>query len=263
MDEWQRAIAFMRAIDQRCAEEVVPFRWGRALINRTLSSAPDLNYLLADSELESATADELEAESERIQGPTGISYRRVNVDNQHAADRLLPEFRRIAFRPERFAVMARHRMPDRQVDPRGVSKVDWAGYEPGRRREIESWAPTKLIAEQAIAKQLMTAAVVETSYWCAFVEASPASFCEVRREGSAAQIEFVETLAPFRRRGLARQLLTAVLESLRGCSFTFLVADLFDWPQHFYERLGFQRVGVETRFIRQPVETELPGGRAG
>src|SRR2546422_7578375 len=48
MDAWQRAIAFMRTVDERAAESVVPFRWGRALINQRLNRVHDLNFLIAD-----------------------------------------------------------------------------------------------------------------------------------------------------------------------------------------------------------------------
>jgi hypothetical protein len=43
---------------------------------------------------------------------------------------------------------------------------------------------------------------------------------------------------------------SAALQAAKGASFVFLVADLFDWPRHFYERLGFETVGIESRFMR-------------
>ncbi len=250
MDEWQRAIAFMRSLDERCAEEVVTFRWGRALVNRTLGSAPDLNYLVTQGDLTGVTAAELAGESERIQAPTGIRFRRVNVDDQQAAERLLPGFDALGFTAERFCVMVHHREPDRAVDLREVRQVDWATYRLGRGREIETWAPTRLIAEQALAKQELTGRVIDTTYFAVLEDGRPVSFCELRREGSTAQIEFVETLAPYRRRGRARQVVTAALRAARGVPLVFLVADLFSWPQHFYERLGFDTVGIESRFMR-------------
>jgi hypothetical protein len=30
------------------------------------------------------------------------------------------------------------------------------------------------------------------------------------------------------------------------------VADANDWPQEFYRRLGFDEVGIESRFLRLP-----------
>jgi len=96
----------------------------------------------------------------------------------------------------------------------------------------------------------LTGRVIDTTYFAVLEDGRPVSFCELRREGSTAQIEFVETLAPYRRRGRARQVVTAALRAARGVPLVFLVADLFSWPQHFYERLGFDTVGIESRFMR-------------
>src|SRR2546423_10485030 len=103
MDAWHRAIAFMRAVDERAAEEVVPFRWGRALINRRLDRVFDLNFLIADR-FDGAHASSLVAEAERIQGAAGLSHRRVNVDDPPAADRLLPGFRAPGYLAARFVI---------------------------------------------------------------------------------------------------------------------------------------------------------------
>ena len=54
----------MRAVDERAAEQVVPFRWGRALINRRLNIVHDVNFLIADR-LDGADAESLAAEAER------------------------------------------------------------------------------------------------------------------------------------------------------------------------------------------------------
>ena len=99
MDAWQRAIVFMRTIDERTAESVVPFRWGRALINQRLNWVHDLNFLIADR-VENADAADLDAEAERIQGDAGFSHRRVNVDDRPAAERLASRGRWSAPRSE-------------------------------------------------------------------------------------------------------------------------------------------------------------------
>src|ERR1700716_914595 len=110
MDAWHRAIAFMRLVDERVAEQVVPFRWGRALINRRLEMVHDLNYLIADR-VDGADAESLAAEADRIQGEAGISHRRVNVDDQLAADRMAPAFVAAGYQPERFGLMVRRPPP--------------------------------------------------------------------------------------------------------------------------------------------------------
>jgi len=251
MDPWRRAIAFMRAVDERAAEQVVPYRWGRALINRRLNIVHDLNFLIADR-FEGADASSLVAEAERIQGEAGLSHRRVNVDDQHAADRLSSGFETLGYKPERFVIMAHRRPPDRLIDTGRVREVDWALIRPAREREIATlpWAKDPSVVQQMLAKHELTASRVHTRYFGALVDGNVVSSCELRTEGDVAQIETVETLEAFRRRGLSRAVVSAALESAAAYQFVFLVADANDWPQHFYRRLGFDEVGIESRFLR-------------
>jgi len=240
----------MRAVDERTAESVVPFRWGRALINQRLNRVYDANYLIADR-VEAADATELDAEAERIQGAAGISHRRVNVDNPPAADRLSPGFRTRGYTPERFVIMAHRRRPDQQVDVAAVQEVDWALMRPAREREISSqpWGDP-ITARQILSKHELTARGTRTRYFAALVDGRVVSSCELRSEGDTAQVETVETLPEFRKRGLSRAVVSAALQAAAGYAFIFLVADEDDWPQQFYRRLGFDDVGIESRFLR-------------
>ena len=251
MDPWRRAIAFMRAVDEHAAEQVVPYRWGRALINRRLNLVHDLNYLIADR-LVGADALGLAAEADRIQGDAGLSHRRINVDDPAAADHLAPGFAAAGFKPERFVVMVHRRPPDQQVDTSQVREVDWALLRPAREleREQEPWARTPGVVSQILAKHELTASLIETRYFGVVIDGRVVSSCELRTEGDVAQIETVETLDAFRRRGLSRAVVSAALEAARGYDFVFLVADANDWPREFYRRLGFEEVGIESRFLR-------------
>jgi ribosomal protein S18 acetylase RimI-like enzyme len=253
LDPWHRAIAFMRAVDERAAEQVVPFRWGRALINRRLNLVHDVNFLIADR-LEGADAAALAAEADRIQGEAGIRHRRVNVDDQGVADRLSTEFRAIGYQPERFVVMVHQRPLDRQVDTSAVREVNWAQLRPEREleRREQPWSKEPGLVEQIVTKQELTASRIDTRYFGALVDGRVASSCELRTEGDVAQIEIVETLESFRRRGLSRAVVTAALQAAGAYEFVFLVADADDWPQEFYRRLGFETVGIESRFLRLP-----------
>ena len=251
MDPWQRAIAFVRAVDERAAEQVVPFRWGRALINRRLTLVHDLNYLIADR-FNGADAAALIAEAERIQGEAGLSHRRVNVDDQVAADRFAPAFEVAGYKAERFVVMVHRRPANRQVDTSGVREVEWAQLRPARELELrlQPWASAPGLGSQILAKHELTASRIPTRYFGAIVDGSVVSSCELRTEDGVAQIETVETLEPFRRRGLSRAVVSAALAAARGQEFVFLVSDANDWPQDFYRRLGFEQVGIESRFLR-------------
>jgi ribosomal protein S18 acetylase RimI-like enzyme len=243
----------MRAVDERAAEQVVPFRWGRALINRRLNIVHDVNFLIADR-LDGADPESLAAEADRIQGGAGISHRRVNVDDQLAADRMAPAFVAAGYQPERFVVMVRRQPPDRLVDTAAVREVDWAQLRPEREleRREQPWGKQPGLVEQIVAKQELTASRIDTRYFGALIDGRVVSSCELRTEGGVAQIETVETLEAYRRRGLSRAVVSAALEAARPYDFVFLVADANDWPQHFYRRLGFEPVGIESRFLRLP-----------
>jgi len=252
MDPWRRAIDFIRSVDERAAEQVIPFRWGRALINRRLNLVHDLNYLIADR-LDGADAPMLAAEADRIQGEAGISHRRVNVDDQAMADRMAPGFISADYQPERFVVMERRRQLDRRVDTSQVREVDWAQVRPAREleRQDQPWATPDVVA-QILAKQELTASRIATRYFGVQLDGLVVSSCELRTEGDVAQIETVETLEAYRRRGLSRAVVSAALQAAGGSEFVFLVADANDWPQEFYRRLGFEQVGIESRFLRLP-----------
>ena len=241
----------MRAVDEHAAEQVVPFRWGRALINRRLNLVHDLNYLIVDR-VDGADAGTLSAEADRIQGEAGIAHRRINVDDQVAADRFAPAFVAAGYKPERFVVMVRRRPSDRQVDTSHAREVDWALLRAAREVELrqQPWATAPGLVSQILAKHELTASRINTRYFGALVDGHVVSSCELRTEGDAAQVETVETLEAFRRLGLSRVVVSGALEAARTYDFVFLVADADDWPQDFYRRLGFDQVGIESRFLR-------------
>jgi ribosomal protein S18 acetylase RimI-like enzyme len=251
LDAWRRAIDFIRAVDERAAEEVVPYRWGRAFVNRKLRSVHDLNYLVADR-VDGATAALLIAEAERIQARAGLSHRRVNVDDQAAADRMAPGFMAQGFLAERFAIMA-HRGPSEPVAGlEGTQEIDWPMLRPARELELrrQPWARSPELVKQILAKHQLTARTTNTRYFAMMVGGRAVSSCELRSDGRSAQIETVETLDEFRNRGYARAVITAALAASRGHDFVFLVTDATDWPQQLYRRLGFEDIGLESRFLR-------------
>jgi RimJ/RimL family protein N-acetyltransferase len=98
----------------------------------------------------------------------------------------------------------------------------------------------------------LIAAATPTRYYAAFADGEVAAYCEVRSDGRVAQIEDVETLERFRKRGLGRAVVQHVLdEALRTHEIVFLEALADDWPRELYRKLGFDvvdRRDVYTRF---------------
>jgi len=141
-----------------------PFRWGRALINRRLNIVHDVNFLIAD-QLDGADAESLAAEADRIQGDAGISHRRVNVDDQLAADRMAPAFVAAGYQtgalrrdgaPPGSQPAGRHR--------RVCAKVDWAQLRPEREleRRGQPWSSSQALWNRSSAKQELTGSRIDT-----------------------------------------------------------------------------------------------------
>jgi GNAT superfamily N-acetyltransferase len=252
MNDWSRAISFIRALDQGIADQVVPYAYGRALITPSLPLVYDENYLIAER-VDRAGADQLIAEAERIQEAAGLFHRRVNVDDQEAAARLAADFRARGYMPEHFVIMVRRRSPDHEARGGGgsVQEVGWDEIQVARRRqrEQEPWSTPELI-EQLLSRYERAARLVSTSYFGAVVDGQVVSSCELRSGDGIAQVETVETLELYRNRGYARAVISAALAAAGRGAFVFLVADQEDWPQHFYRRLGFDAVGTESRFLK-------------
>jgi len=87
MDEFERAFALMDRLDERVAERLEPTPYGPVLVHSRLNRVHDLNFLRAE-EPGDATAEELAAEAERVQGAAGIAHRRVNIRGEVRRPRL-------------------------------------------------------------------------------------------------------------------------------------------------------------------------------
>src|SRR5262249_62245252 len=90
MNEFERAFALMDGLDERSAERLEPTPYGPVLVHTRLSRVHDLNFLRA-AEPGDATAEELAAEAERVQGAAGIGHRRGNIPNQGQRERPGPQ----------------------------------------------------------------------------------------------------------------------------------------------------------------------------
>lgn len=65
-----------------------------------------------------------------------------------------------------------------------------------------------------------------------------------------AQLEELDVHPDAQGRGVGRALLTAALAGLDGVPLVFLTAEPDDWPVRWYARLGFQRLGRSSGFVR-------------
>jgi len=89
MSEFSRAFGLMDRLDELTAERLEPTPFGLVIVHSRLNRVHDLNFLRAEDPGD-ATAEELAAEAERVQGAAGIAHRRVNIrDEAHGKDETL------------------------------------------------------------------------------------------------------------------------------------------------------------------------------
>jgi ribosomal protein S18 acetylase RimI-like enzyme len=255
MTEYERILAFLRRLEDGSAERLEPTTFGPVLIHERLDRVHDLNFLRADSP-EDASAQELAAETERVQGPLGLRHRRVTVMERAESERLTPGFSELGWRRTSFLVMAHRARPERSRDVSVVREV-----EPEALRELwadgirsQPFAGDEEVVQQLVAAKDVVASAVPTRYYAAEADGRLAACCEFYSEDGVGQVEAVMTLEPFRNRGLASALVLTGLEQSRsdGNELTFLTALEHDWPKELYAKLGFAVVGGYDDFLKSP-----------
>jgi ribosomal protein S18 acetylase RimI-like enzyme len=254
MSDLERALAFMRELTERMAEEVVPFRYGRAFFNRSFGRVWDLNLLAVETE-ELPPADDLVEEAERLHGERGQAHRRVNLPGEEPA--LFDELRGRGWLGERHLVMAHRHQPDRDGE---VEVHELALDDPALRAarddyiRTQPWGADAETREQLLDVKELVAAATRLRFFAAFAGDEVASFCELYSDGRTAQIEDMITLERFRRQGLASAVVLRALQVARdeGHDLVFLVADAEDWPKDLYTKLGFETVGPKLALLFTP-----------
>jgi ribosomal protein S18 acetylase RimI-like enzyme len=252
MSEFERAFAFMDRIDERTAERLEPTPYGPVVVHTHLNRVHDLNFLRAENPGD-ATATELAAEAERVQGAAGIGHRRVNVRGDEQRERFAPQFVRLGWEPQRFVVMVQRRGPDRPPEHE-VREVDEPTLRPLWAEGIRNQPHGKdeRLVQQILEHRRAVCEAMPTRLFAAEADGKLVAHTELYSENGVGQVENVVTLPDYRNRGLARTLvLRAVAEShAAGNDLTFLVADAGDWPQQLYEKLGFETIGRYARFLK-------------
>jgi len=233
-----RIHAFRAALQDAAAEQRVPGLHGDGLFAPSVREVYDMNYLRA---AHPAPAEELIADAERLME----DYFHKRVILERADDRIATGFRAHGWTVVPHLIMARTRDPDRRVDTSMVREVSFDDLTAARREVTvgEPWGDDEISSLLDDAKRLIMRAV-PTRFFAAFADDEVAAYCEVRSDGTVAQIEDVNTIPRFRGRGLGRAIVQHALEDARATNeIVYLEALAEDWPRELYAKLGFDVVG--------------------
>jgi GNAT superfamily N-acetyltransferase len=235
------------------SEYVEPWKWGVAYLHGGLPRVWDLNLLSLD--WFDGEPEQLIDEVETIMGSIGCEHRRFWVTDEVLGGQLAPVFEGFGWEVDRHVIMVRGRNADRSVDTSMVQEVGRGAW-PGRARQLRSypWCDDDDLIRQMHRFYESLYECTDARDFAVLIEESPVSFALLYSDGRTAQVEDVATLEAYRRSGLSRAVVQfAVGEAeAAGHDMIFLVADDRDWPKDFYQRLGFDAVGLEYYFLRTP-----------
>jgi ribosomal protein S18 acetylase RimI-like enzyme len=253
--ELERAAAFEEALWDACAERIVPSSLGTAVFNDTLHRVWSLNVLRVEKA--GASAEEMAAEAERLQGQAGLLHRRVFVADSKMGRELEEPFTALGWKTDAFLFMVPSRAPNREVDLNAVVEVEretLAPLEEAIIRETLSEVDEETVHQIQEANR-MVAEAGRARHFAVAVDGAVVSSADLYSDGTTAQIEDVGTLAEYRGHGYASAVVMRALAEARaaGHDFVFLVADARDWPKELYRRLGFEAAGEKYAYLLSPV----------
>ena len=252
MNDHDRAVAFMRAFSAGVAERCVACRYGTALLVDSLPRVHWVNTVAVDLGVE-ATAEELAADAEEVQGRAALQHRRLSISDELGGE-VDAGLRDRGWKSERLLVMV-HGGGGRDVDTNVVERMEPAELEPAWAAGTRESIHDEETVRQLVAAQHRRRIAADVRYFGARAGGEIASYCELFSDGQTAQIESVMTREPFRGRGLASAVVTAALKDAlaRAHSLVFLCADADDWPKELYAKLGFRTSGRVWDFLLEPV----------
>lgn len=238
-----RALAFLWAVAESCADEVTAVAAGSVLRTPSLPDVRKLNALRIEDDHVSLGADDLRALADEHLGD--LSFRRIDLEHSAAARRLDGPLCAAGWSVDRDAVMGLDRPADRIVDTAAVRAVGMeeiltllaAWYvEDGKAADLQQLLSAKVREHRARPEHRF---VVDAP------PGRPAAMATLRWHAATAQIEDVYTLPDARGRGHARTVLTHALRVAQehGHTTIFIIADADDTPKELYARLGFSEIG--------------------
>lgn len=253
--ELDRALAFEETLRVRCAERIVPFRFGRAYFNDSHPRVWYLNGLLVDG-TKDVDAGELAAEAELLHTDAGQAHRRCDVPDAAVGAQLEPFFRRIGWKVERELVMIYRGGGERAVDTLGVEELERDDMVPLREEisRTEPWANSEDVIAEVLDANRIWEEAANARYFTVRADGAPVAATDLYSDGRIAQVEAVATLPAYRGRGYASALVLRAVEEAQsaGHDLVYLTADADDWPKELYARLGFGEVGRTWSFLRTP-----------
>jgi ribosomal protein S18 acetylase RimI-like enzyme len=182
-----------------------------------------------------------------------LPHRRVVVEDEVEGERLEKGFRDRGWMVDDHVYMALREPRDREPDTSLAIETDAKHH---RAVERETTGEEPYAGDLEVRNMLIDARAArqsvadETRFVVGVVDGRPVGNTVVYRVDDIAQVEDVATLKAFRRRGVARAMVSLATDLAKGADLTFIVADEHDWPKDLYFKLGYRPIGHIRAFTR-------------
>jgi ribosomal protein S18 acetylase RimI-like enzyme len=258
LSDLDRIVTFLRRLDEGASTSVERLPFGLAFFNAELPRVYDRNFVLVTDADAAFDARSLVRAVEELQGGAGLIHRKVVFESEAVGRRLGSRLGR-GWEHRRLSIMVYRRDPhgDRSPGgPPGVSEVDRQALLPALETMIrmEPWERGQTddeVIRQLSASDAVLERVVSQRCFARLVKGEVVSSCRVYSNGSIAQVEDVATVPGHRQRGYGEAVVRrAVTEAVAGHDLVFLTAVDGRWVKRWYERLGFEQVGLRYEATR-------------
>lgn len=251
---YARAVDFMRAVEERSYTRTEKWTLGTAFFHDSYPVKWVLNFMRLEHDDPAVSAEDVADEADRIMGGAGLGHRMLHVYDLEAAERLRPGLEALGWRDERLLLMGLATVPPvfhaEGVEVREISQEEM--HEVARHLATQHYPQEAENAEQLASSREVTVKAANVTSVGGLIHGQIVGSCDLYDGGDIGQVEEVDTLEGFRKRGVAKAVVTTAIaiSQQRGHDLTFLIADDKDWPKNFYARLGFVAVGYVYEFRR-------------
>jgi ribosomal protein S18 acetylase RimI-like enzyme len=248
------AVAFLCAVEDACAGDVVPMPGGHAVCDARHPALWDANHLRVET-APPPDAEALVAAAEHHLGT--LPFRAIHVlhADPDTGAALEPPLRAHGYRAVHDLLM----LLGEAVPPTGtggVVEVTPAQIAPTQLAAAQDAGLPADVGRQLASRTAATAAAVPVRWFAVLAGKQTVARCALLGDGSVMQIENVYTAPAQRSHGFARTLVTHAARAacLAGAEVVFLRTAAADWPQRLYRRLGFTDAGVLPRYRKEVVD---------
>jgi GNAT superfamily N-acetyltransferase len=244
-----RAVAFIRELQDACAQRIVPAPGGHALLDDRHPDLWDANHLRVETP-EPPDPDTLADAAEELLGE--LAFRAITALHEPAGAALEPQLCQRGYKPLHDRLMLLPGAPA-QPDPQiPITEVPLAQVAASRRAAtVELGTGDEEVGRQLASRDTLIAQATEVrSFAVIDADGEIAARTQLYRTDAVAQVENVYTLPAHRGRGYAAALVSHTAHTARadGADLVFLVTDSRGKAHPLYRRLGFVDAGLLPRW---------------